>query len=128
MKTIDMDLRAVCLQISPPTHWHTALAMACARRNPAKPLRPFHAACRAKEACKAHGQCAEGFEMRTRFAFPKLLPALLLSLSLLGACSSSPHAAQPSERQAKAMAMWQERCKTAGEKIYKTVENVEGSI
>ncbi len=64
--------------------------------------------------------------MRTRFAFPKLLPALLLSLSLLGACSSSPHAAQPSERQAKAMAMWQERCKTAGEKIYKTVENVEG--
>jgi hypothetical protein len=24
------------------------------------------------------------------------------------------------------MAMWQERCKTAGEKIYKTVENVEG--
>ena len=55
----------------------------------------------------------------------KLL-ALVLSLSLLGACSSSPSAAQPSERQAKAMAMWQERCKTAGEKIYKTVENVEG--
>lgn len=26
----------------------------------------------------------------------------------------------------KAMAMWQERCKTAGEKIYKTVEGVEG--
>jgi len=62
----------------------------------------------------------------SRFRFPKLLPALLLSLSLLGACSSSPHAAQPSERQTKAMAMWQERCKTAGEKIYKTVENVEG--
>lgn len=54
------------------------------------------------------------------------MPALLLSLSLLGACSSGPQAAQSNERQAKAMAMWQERCKTAGEKIYKTVENVEG--
>lgn len=64
--------------------------------------------------------------MRARFTLPKLLPALLLSLSLLGACSSGPRAAQPSERQAKAMTMWQERCKTAGEKIYKTVENVEG--
>nr|WP_295784966.1 hypothetical protein [Rhodoferax sp.] len=52
--------------------------------------------------------------------------ALLLSMSLLGACTSSPHAAQPGDRQAKAVAMWQERCKTAGEKIYKTVENVEG--
>ena len=51
----------------------------------------------------------------------------LLSLALLlGACTSSPRATQPNERQAKAMAMWQERCKTAGEKIYKTVENVEG--
>ena len=30
------------------------------------------------------------------------------------------------ERQTKAIAMWQERCKTAGEKISKTVENVEG--
>ncbi|MBC7700395.1 hypothetical protein [Aquabacterium sp.] len=29
-------------------------------------------------------------------------------------------------RSDKARAMWQERCKTAGEKIYKTVENVEG--
>lgn len=57
---------------------------------------------------------------------PFKLLALLLSFSLLGACSSGPHAAQPSERQAKAMAMWEERCKTAGEKIYKTVENVEG--
>jgi hypothetical protein len=54
------------------------------------------------------------------------LVTLLLSLSLLGACTSGPHAAQPNERQAKAMAMWQERCKTAGEKIHKTVEDVEG--
>lgn len=54
------------------------------------------------------------------------LVTLLLSLSLLGACTSGPQAAQPNERQVKAMAMWQERCKTAGEKIYKTVDNVEG--
>lgn len=64
--------------------------------------------------------------MRARPKYLKLFPALLLSLSLLGACSSGPLAAQSSERQTKAMAMWQERCKTAGEKIYKTVENVEG--
>ena len=32
----------------------------------------------------------------------------------------------PQERLAKAEAMFQERCKTAGEKIYRTVENVEG--
>ncbi len=32
----------------------------------------------------------------------------------------------PRERLAKAEAMFQERCKTAGEKIYRTVENVEG--
>jgi hypothetical protein len=53
-----------------------------------------------------------------------LAPLLSLAL-LLVVCTSSPRAAQPSDRQAKAMAMWQERCKTAGEKIYKTVENVE---
>jgi hypothetical protein len=57
---------------------------------------------------------------------PFRLLALLLSLSLLGACSSQPKTYQPSERQTKAMAMWQERCKSAGEKIYKTVENVQG--
>jgi hypothetical protein len=62
----------------------------------------------------------------SRFSFPKLLPALLLFVSLLGACTSGPQASQSSERQAKAMAMWQERCKTVGEKIYKTVEGVEG--
>ncbi|NMM06833.1 hypothetical protein [Polaromonas sp.] len=53
--------------------------------------------------------------------------APLPSLALLPVvCTSSPRAAQPSERQAKAMAMWQERCKVAGEKIYRTVEGVEG--
>ncbi len=69
--------------------------------------------------------CAKQSGEKARFG-SKLLPALLLSLSLLGACSSGPQAAQSSERQAKAMAMWQERCKTAGEKIHKTVENVDG--
>ncbi len=62
----------------------------------------------------------------SRFIFLKLLSTLLLSLSLLGACNTSTLAAQSSERQTKAMAMWQERCKTAGEKIYKTVEGVDG--
>ena len=62
----------------------------------------------------------------SRLILPKLLPTLLLSLSLLGACSSGPHVRQPSERQAKAQAMFAERCKTAGEKIYKTVESVDG--
>jgi hypothetical protein len=56
----------------------------------------------------------------------KTLLALLLSVGLLAACSSGPSAAQPNERQATAMAMWKERCKTAGEKIHRTVENVEG--
>ena len=54
-----------------------------------------------------------------------LAPLLSLAL-LLGACASGPRAAQPSERQAKAMAMWQERCRAAGEKIHRTVEGVEG--
>jgi hypothetical protein len=54
-----------------------------------------------------------------------LAPLLSLAL-LLVVCTSGPRAAQPSERQAKAMGMWQERCKTAGEKIYKTVDNVDG--
>ncbi len=58
--------------------------------------------------------------------FSILSPALLLSLGLLGACSSGPRVNQPSERQVKAQVMFAERCKTAGEKIYKTVDNVEG--
>lgn len=62
----------------------------------------------------------------SRIAKPYRLLALALSLSLLSACSSTPRTAQPSERQATAMAMWRERCKTAGEKIHRTVEGVEG--
>jgi len=62
--------------------------------------------------------------------YPKLhrLIAPLFSLVLiLSACASAsgPSVAQSSERQAKAQAMFAERCKTAGEKIYKTVESVD---
>ena len=54
-------------------------------------------------------------------------PALLLGLSVLvGACGAGPGTPRLSERQIKAQAMFDERCKTAGEKIHKTVENVEG--
>ena len=56
----------------------------------------------------------------------RALALLVLSASLLGACAGPRQAPQPTERQAKAIAMWQERCKTAGEKIHKTVDNVEG--
>ncbi len=64
--------------------------------------------------------------MKTRRLFDRCLTTLLSLTLLPGAFIDGAHAAQPSERQAKAMAMWQERCKVAGEKIYKTVENVDG--
>ena len=53
-----------------------------------------------------------------------LIPVLSVAL-LLGACAG-PQEAQSSERQTKAIAMWQERCKTSGEKIHKTVDGVDG--
>lgn len=55
--------------------------------------------------------------------------ASLFSLVLvLSACASAsgPSVAQTSECQAKAQAMFAERCKAVGEKIYKIVDNVEG--
>lgn len=64
--------------------------------------------------------------MKTRQLFNHGLTPLLSLTLFLGAFFGGAHAAQPSERQVKAMAMWQERCKTAGEKITKTVENVDG--
>jgi hypothetical protein len=64
--------------------------------------------------------------MKPRIKRIQWLASLLSLALLLVVCTSSPRAAQPSERQAKAMAIWQERCKTAGEKIYRTVEGVEG--
>lgn len=69
--------------------------------------------------------CARSMSGGGRLGF-KSLAVLLLGLGLLGGCSSGPSTTQPSERQAKAIAMWQERCKTAGEKIHRTVEGVEG--
>lgn len=48
------------------------------------------------------------------------------TLTLLGLANGVAAGESPQERLAKAEAMFQERCKTAGEKIYRTVENVEG--
>lgn len=59
--------------------------------------------------------------------------AVWLLLPILVACAGagttslvSPEQQAARERWAKAEAMFKERCKTAGEKIYRTAENVEG--
>ncbi len=59
------------------------------------------------------------------------LPGLvLLLIGLLTACSGhlaeTSNSRDPKARLARAEAIFQERCKTAGEKIYRTVEDVEG--
>jgi hypothetical protein len=54
-----------------------------------------------------------------------LIPVLSMAL-LLGACAGPREEALAIERQTKAIAMWQERCKTAGEKIHKMVDGVDG--
>ena len=59
------------------------------------------------------------------------LRALTLSLLLaagLASCASGPTPQQQAarERLAKAEAMFEERCKRAGVKVYRTAENVEG--
>ncbi|MDI1267792.1 MAG: hypothetical protein PSV40_01635 [Polaromonas sp.] len=66
--------------------------------------------------------------MKTHTKLHQLLAPLLSIVLILSACASTsgPGVAQTSERQAKAQAMFAERCKTAGEKIHRTVENVEG--
>ena len=58
------------------------------------------------------------------------LPGLvLLLIGLLTACSGhlaeTSNSRDPKARLARAEAIFQERCKTAGEKIYRTVEDVE---
>ncbi|MBW8833047.1 MAG: hypothetical protein JF606_27425 [Burkholderiales bacterium] len=53
------------------------------------------------------------------------LIAVLLS-SFVAGCAAGPSTTESKERQAKAQALFAERCKTAGEKIYRTVDNVEG--
>ena len=62
----------------------------------------------------------------TQMARSKLwaLAGLVLSV-LLNACAG-PSAPQRNERLAKAKAMFEQRCQTAGEKIHRTVDNVEG--
>lgn len=59
-------------------------------------------------------------------AFTRPLALALGVVLMLSACAIRPSATRPSERQATAQAMFAERCKNAGEKIYKTVEGVEG--
>ena len=56
-----------------------------------------------------------------------LLVALVLACTL-SACGSFGGAAEAKERLAKAQAMFAERCKTAGEKIHRRVEDVEGVL
>ena len=53
------------------------------------------------------------------------LTVALLSASFT-ACSHAGEPTSPKDRLAKAQAMFAERCKTAGEKIVRTVDNVEG--
>lgn len=54
------------------------------------------------------------------------LALVLLAGGLLGCSATAQKQQEPSERQKTAIAMFQERCKKAGEKIHRTVENVEG--
>ncbi len=58
----------------------------------------------------------------------KLSSFWMFALAVIGLFSITETSAgeTPQERLAKAEAMFQERCKAAGEKIYRTVENVEG--
>ena len=55
-----------------------------------------------------------------------LLALLLLTVGAQGFAKKPAEKESFKERLAKAEAMFQERCKTAGEKIHRTVENVEG--
>ena len=48
------------------------------------------------------------------------------SIWIGAACGLATAGEAPNDRLAKAEALFQERCKTAGEKIYRTVEDVEG--
>jgi hypothetical protein len=50
---------------------------------------------------------------------------LLLTVAV-SACSTGPSAVESKERQAKAQAMFAQRCQAAGEKIHRTVDGVEG--
>lgn len=74
------------------------------------------------ELARAHTVLRPGRRQHT-----SLIAALLwLLVGTSGCAQTLPTKESPKERLAKAEAMFQERCKTAGEKIYKTFENVEG--
>ena len=78
--------------------------------------------------CASNDRCRplRANSMKARVGHRWLL-AVLLGLSLLvSACGNGPPTSRLSERQIKAQAMFAERCKMAGEKIRKIVENVEG--
>lgn len=64
--------------------------------------------------------------MKLLFKRNELLAPLLSLSVLLSAFAVGPSVAQTSERQAKANAMFAERCKMAGTRISRTVDNVEG--
>lgn len=69
--------------------------------------------------------------MKNLFSWTGNVRFLLVSLAFLlvscgGAQSIRQDSVAANERLAIAEAMFQERCKTAGEKIYRTAENVEG--
>jgi hypothetical protein len=61
------------------------------------------------------------------FGARRLVVALsAVSLFIGCAARSGADSTEFKERQAKAQAMFAQRCKTAGEKIYRTVDNIEG--
>lgn len=65
---------------------------------------------------------------RTKYApgICRLTLGGLLLAATLSACSTGPSAIESKERQAKAQALFAQRCQTAGEKIRRTVDGVEG--
>jgi len=64
--------------------------------------------------------------MKLKLKFNVLIAPLFGLSVLFGALSSSSSIAQTNERQSKAQAIFAERCKTAGTRISRTIDNVEG--
>lgn len=64
----------------------------------------------------------------TTFTFAATMKRIVLIFValILAACSNGPRVAQPTNRQARALEIYTERCKTAGERIFKTVNGVDG--
>jgi len=62
----------------------------------------------------------------TRYALRRSALIAVLLCSLVAGCAAGPSASSSNERRAKAQAMFAQRCQTAGEKIYRKVDDVEG--